>query len=423
MSAPTNAGTTSANVNKFWRKVQGTIAKSFAHGKRKEKQIFDSLPDAGFPWSAYENTYPLDLNERGGIASLTDFGDLAVASSVNAIEATVSAVHFNGRFAIGDIAKYADRGQENQLAKQIVMQGTQKVEAMVEHISDYFHGSSSALLAVSDTDISDAAPTLTLKSGYGVTGITNAKYLASLFKTGERVVLADSSNVLLDTTDSFGLVASTSKANGTITLTLDGSITYSTNGIRIYKANNLEGTTLAGGSDYNKGLMGMIDFSSATTVGNVSGSTYENWTAALADTTGSRFTQSRLRKGKDEIQNDGGLDADTLLLAQGVYRDMISQERAGLRYDDSSGLSFDGDVKAKGLTIISTKNVPPGYAYLFAKAALAKWEILPTTDRPMWGDLMPSQTKAGSFGRVDWFGNMVPRVRKGIAYWTGLTEA
>lgn len=423
MSAPTNAGTTSANVNKFWKKVQGTVAKAFANGKRKEKQIFDSLPDAGFPWSAYENTYPVDLAERGGIASLTDFGDLALASSVNAQEATVSAVHFNGRFAIGDIAKFADRGMENQLAKQIVMQGTQKVEAMVEHISDYFHGSSTALLAQSDSDISNTTPTLTLIGGYGVTGITNAKYLASLFKVGERVALTDSSDVLVDTTDSFGSVTAVSKANGTITLLLDGSVTYSTNGIRIYKANNLEGTTIAGGSDFNKGLMGLIDFTTATTVGNISGSSYPNWTAALADTAGGRFTQAKLRKGKDEIQNDGGLEADTLLLAQGVYRDMISQERAGLRYDDAGGLSFDGDVKAKGLSIITTKNVPPGYAYLFAKAALAKWEILPTTDRPTWGDLMPSQTKAGSFGRVDWFGNMVPRNRKGIAYWTGLTES
>jgi len=423
MAAVTNAGTTSASVNKFWRKVQGTIAKAFAHGKRKEKQLFDSLPDAGFPWSAYENTYPLDLAERGGIASLTDFGDLAKASSVNAIEATVSAVHFNGRFAIGDIAKYADRGMENQLAKQIVVQGTQKVEAMVEHFSDYLHGSASALLATTDSDISDAAPTLTLAAGYGVAGITNAKYLASLFKEGDRVVLTSSASALIDGTDSFGEVDSVSKTNGTITLALDGSVTYSTNGIKIYKANNLEGTTVAGGSDYNKGLLGFIDLTTATTVANVSGSLYPNWTVALADTGGGRFTHSKLRKAKDEIANDGGLDADTLLCSQGVYRDMIAQERAGLRYEDAGGLSFDGDVKAKGFTIITTKNVPPGYAYVFAKAALAKWEILPTTDRPSWGDLQPSETKAGAFGRVDWFGNIVPRNRKGMAYFTGLTEA
>lgn len=423
MAAQTNAGTTSASLNRYWRKVQGTIAKAFAHGKRKEKQLFDSFADAGFPWSAYENTFPVDINERGGIASLTDFGDLAKASSVNAVEATVSAVHFNGRFAIGDIAKYSDRGNENQLARQIVMQGTQKVEAMVEHFSDYLHGSSSALLATTDTDISGTTATLTLAAGYGVAGITNAKYLASLFKVGERIVALDSSNALIDGTDSFGEITAVSKANGTIAVTFDGSITYSTNGIRLYKANNLEGTTAAGGSDLNKGLVGMIDLTTATTVHNVSGSTNPNWTAAYADTNAGRFTPMKYRRAKDEIQNDGGLDADTLLCSQGVYRDMVAQERAGLRYDDAAGLSFDGDVKARGMQIVTTKNVPPGYVYVFAKAALNKWEILPTTDRPTWGDLTPSETKAGSFGRVDWFGNVVLRNRKGLAYFTSQTEA
>ena len=423
MAAQTNAGTTSASINRYWRKVQGTIAKAFAHGKRKEKQLFDSFADAGFPWSAYENTFPVDINERGGIASLTDFGDLAKASSVNAVEATVSAVHFNGRFAIGDIAKYSDRGNENQLARQIVMQGTQKVEAMVEHFSDYLHGSSSALLATTDTDISGTTATLTLAAGYGVAGITNAKYLASLFKVGERIVALDSSNALIDGTDSFGEITAVSKANGTIAVTFDGSISYSTNGIRLYKANNLEGTTAAGGSDLNKGLVGMIDLMTATTVHNVSGSTNPNWTVAYADTNAGRFTPMKYRRAKDEIQNDGGLDADTLLCSQGVYRDMVAQERAGLRYDDAAGLSFDGDVKARGMQIVTTKNVPPGYVYVFAKAALNKWEILPTTDRPTWGDLTPSETKAGSFGRVDWFGNVVLRNRKGLAYFTSQTEA
>lgn len=423
MAAQSNTGTTSANLNRFWRKVQGTIAKAFAHGKRKEKQLFDSFADAGFPWSAYENTFPVDLNERGGIASLTDFGDLAKASSVNAVEATVSAVHFNGRFAIGDIAKYADRGNENQLARQIVMQGTQKVEAMVEHFSDYLHGSASALLATTDSNISGTTATLTLAAGYGVAGITNAKYLASLFKVGERIVALDSSNALISTTNSFGEITAVSKANGTIGVTFDGSVSYSTDGIRLYKANNLEGTTAAGGSDLNKGLVGFVDLMTATTVHNVSGSSNPNWTVAYSDTNAGRFTPMKLRRAKDEIQNDGGLDADTLLLAQGVYRDMVAQERAGLRYDDAAGLSFDGDVKARGLSIVTTKNVPPGYVHVFAKAALNKWEILPTTDRPTWGDLTPSETKAGAFGRVDWFGNVVLRNRKGLAYFTNQTEA
>lgn len=423
MAAQSNSVTTAASLNKFWRKIQGNISKAFAHGKRQEKQLFDSLPAFEAPYSAYEVTFPLDLAERGGVASLVDGGHMAKPSSVNAVEATVSAQHFNARFAISDIAKYADRGMENQLARQLVTQATQKVDAMVEHFSDYMHGSATGLLATTDTDISGSSATLTLAAGYGVAGITNAKFLASMFKVGDRVVALDSSNALIDSTDSFGEVTAVSKTNGTITVTFDGSITYSTNGIRLYKANNLEGTTAAGGSDLNKGLVGFIDGFTATSLQNVTTSAQPNWSVAYSDTASGRFTHTKLRRGRDEIMNDGGLNANTLLLAQGVYRDMIAQERAGLRYDDAGGLSFDGDVKAKGLKIVSTKNVPPGYVYLFANEAINKWEILPTTDKPTWGDLDPSETLAGAYGRVDWFGNLVWKNRKGLAYWSAATEA
>jgi len=422
MATQSNSITTSASLNKFWRKIQGKIAQAFAHGKRQEKQLFDGLQAFEAPYSAYEVTFPLDLNERGGIASLADGGYMAKPSSVNAVEATVTAQHFNGRFAISDIAKFADRGLENQLARQLVTQATQKVDAMVEHFSDYMHGSASALLAVTDTDIAGTSATLTLKSGYGVAGITNTKYLGSMFKPGDRIVALDSSNALIDGTDSFGEVTAVSKANGTIDVTFDGSITYSTNGIRLYKANNLEGATAAGGTDLNKGLVGFIDGFTATTVHSVSGSTNPNWTAAYSDTSAGRFTHSSVRRAMDEIMNDGGLKADTVLLAQGVYRDMIAQERAGLRYDDANALSFDGDVKSKALKFVSTKNVPPGYVYVFAKDAINKWEILPTSERPTWGDLLPSETLAGAYGRIDWFGNLVWKNRKGLAYFTGKTE-
>jgi hypothetical protein len=423
MAAQSNSVTTAASLNKFWRKVQGKIATAFAHGKRAEKKLFDSFAPFEAPYSAYEVTFPLDLAERGGIASLNDGGFMALPSSVNAVEATVSAQHFNGRFAISDIAKYADRGMENALARQLVTQATQKVDAMVEHFSDYMHGSATALLATTDTDISGTSATLTLAAGYGVAGITNAKFLASMFKVGDRIVALDSSNVLIDAADSFGTVTAVSKTNGTITVTFDGSITYSTNGIRIYKANNLEGLTAAGGSDLNKGLVGFIDGFTAATLQGVATSSQPNWATAYTDTNAGRFTHTKLRRAKDEAANDGGETLDTVLLSQGVYRDMIAQERAGVRYDDAGALSFDGDVKAKGIQFYSTKNVPPGYVYAFAKAAINKWEILPTTDKPTWGDLDPSETLAGAYGRVDWFGNLVWKNRKGLALFTSQTEA
>lgn len=424
MAAQTLSVTPGSSLNKFWRKIQGNIATAFAHGKRPEKQFYNSLASFEAPMSQYEVTFPIDLNERGGVASITDGGYLATPSNVNAIEATVTAVHFNARFAISDISKYSDKGGQNQLARQIVVQAKQKADAHNEHFADYFHGSSSALLCTTDSDISGTTgQVLTLAAGYGTAGITNAKFLASMWKVGERGVAATSGDALINGTSSFFTVTAVSKSAGTITVTMDGSTTYTTNGIRLYKANNLEGTTMAGGSDLSKGLAGMQDIFEATTVHSVSGSTNPNWTAAYSDTVAGLFTPAKFRRGKDEIMNDGGLEADTLMVAQGVYRSMLSQERAGLRYEDASALSFDGDVKAKGVKIISTKNIPPGYVRLMAKSALNKWEILPTTDAPTWGDLIPSETLAGAYGRVDWFGNNIVKNRKGLAYWTSATEA
>jgi hypothetical protein len=424
MSAQTNAVNTGSSLNKFWRKIQGNVAVAFAHGKRPEKQFYNSLTAFEAAPSAYEVTFPLDIAERGGVASITDGGFMAKASSVNAQEATVSAVHFNARFSISDISKYSDRGMANQLARQIVVQAKQKAEAHNEHFADYFHGTSSAVLATSDSDISGTSgQAITLAAGYGTAGITNAKFLASMWKVGDRGVALSSADALIDGADSFFEVTGVNKTTGVITVTFDGSVTYSTNGMRLYKANNLEGTTAAGGSDLSKGLVGLQDIFEATSLHNVSGSTYANWTAAYSDTNAGLFTPAKFRRGKDEIMNDGGVEADTLFLAQGVYRSMLSQERAGLRYEDAAALSFDGDVKAKGVKIISTKGVPPGYVRMMAKSALNKWEILPTTDNPSWGDLQPSETLAGAYGRVDWYGNVVCKNRKGLAYWTSATEA
>jgi hypothetical protein len=424
MSAQTNAVSTGSSLNKFWKKIQGNVAKSFAHGKRPEKQFYNGLTAFEGAPSAYEVTFPLDIQERGGVASITDGGYMAKASSVNAVEATVSAVHFNARFSISDISKYSDRGMANQLARQIVVQATQKAEAHNEHFADYFHGTSSAVLATTDSDISGTSgQALTLAAGYGTAGITNAKFLASMWKVGDRGVALTSADALVDGADSFFEVTGVNKTTGVITVTFDGSVTYSTNGIRLYKANNLEGTTAAGGSDISKGLVGMQDIFEATSLHSVSGSTYANWTAAYSDTNAGLFTPAKFRRGKDEIMNDGGVEADTLFLAQGVYRSMLSQERAGLRYEDAAALSFDGDVKAKGVKIISTKGVPPGYVRMMAKSALNKWEILPTSDNPSWGDLLPSETLAGAYGRVDWYGNVICKNRKGLAYWTSATEA
>ena len=423
MTAQSNTITLSSALNKYWRKIQGKLSLGFAAGKRPERALYNQFPTFDAPFSAYEVTRPLDLQERGGIASIPEGGFMAAPSSVNAIEATMTCVQFNGRISISDIAHYADRGLGNQLAVQLKNQATQKIQAMTEHFSDYFHGSATALLCTTNSAISGTTGNvLTLATGYGNTLITNAKYLASLFKVGERIVLATAGDALINGVSSFATITGVSKTAGTITVTMDGSTTYSTAGIRIYKANSLEGATVVGGSDQGKGLNGVQDLFESTTVHGVSSATYANW-APYIDTAAGRFTFTKLQRGKDETLNNGGLVADTLMISQGVKRDMVAQERAGLRYEDSMNLNFDGDVQAKGIRQFSTKNCAPGYARLFPKSAIERWEILPTDDNMAWGDLMPFQDQSGRTGRIDWFGNIVVNNRAALCSWSSQTEA
>jgi hypothetical protein len=422
MAAQTTALTLSSALNNYWRKIQGKLARGFSHGKRKEKQLFDSFASAEFPWSAKENTFPVDLNERYGIASIAESGAMAQASSVNAVEATVQAIHLNGRFSISDIVKYADRGQANQLKTQLLAQSQQKIDAIVEDFSDRLHGGTDGVLAITDSDFSGTSQSLTLKDGYGASDIDDAKYLASLFKPGDRVAfVAGGSDALIDA-NGFGVVTASNKSTGVLSVTTDGSVSYSTNGIRIVKANNIEGTTLTGGTDFGRGLVGFQTLLFATTVHGISGSTNPNWTVAYSTSAAGRFTFSKLARAKHEIDNDGGLTADCLMMSQGVERDVIAQERAGLQYADATGLTLDGDIKARGMQKVVTKNVPNGRVVVFSKAAINKWEILPTESMASWGDLLPRQDYAASVGRIDWFGNAVLKNRKGFAVFTNQTE-
>ena len=79
----------------------------------------------------------------------------------------------------------------------------------------------------------------------------------------------------------------------------------------------------------------------------------------------------------DEIADQGGGKLDVLLMDRGVYRDTTALQSAALRFDDPSNLSIDGDITARGVKIIQSKRVPPGYVFGMDKSALSKWMLLP----------------------------------------------
>lgn len=425
MPASLLPGPTLTNTKHSWAKVQGDLWElSSSHGKREEPKFLKTLKKVSEKWSAYEVTYTLDLNDRAGAARVPDMGYLAKTRSVDTVEATINAFHSNARFAISNQSEWADEGSANQIVQDLKFRSRQSMEAMVEQDSDYFWGLSSAVLATTNTNVSGTTATLTLLTGYNSSAITNGRYIAKLFRKGDIIaLLAAGSDALIDA-NAWGSVTDYNLTNGTIDVTFIGSVTsYTTDGIRIVKANNLEQSTVAGGTDLNQGYSGITEGMFSTSVSSVSGSTYARWNPSTTDTASVRFNPAHLWLAKDNIKNETGLDADTWMLSQGVNRDIALQERAGLRYDDSMTMDFDGDVKAKGMKKWTMKNNPPGMVFVGAKEGLNYWEILALQGTKAYRDLLPYTDQAASVGRFDRFANIVWRSRAAWGYFTNKTEA
>lgn len=424
MPGNTVVGPPSASVKHVWRKMQGMLVKfALSNGKREERQIINSFAKVPEGWSAYENTFTLDLNKRAGVARIPDMGYLARTSNVDTVEATINAYHQNARFAYGDMAHFADRGDENQIANELGFRVEQKVDAMVEDESDYFYGFSSAILCTTDTDIAaGTAFAITVTAGYGVAGITNTRFITNLLHVGDSIALLNSSNALIDA-NAFGVITAIDPNSGVVTGTFYAAVSaYTTNGIRVVKANNLEQTTADGGTDLNKGMVGLLEMTTSTSVHGVSGATYDAWNAAYTLNSAGRFTPERYWVAKDEIKNKTGGTVNTVVLSQGVFRDMKSQQRSGLRYDDSMDMDIDGDVKAKGVKFWDIKGCPPGYVFAFDKKGAANWEILPLEKDTSYSQLQPRQDQAASVGRVDKMGNLVCRSRGMFSVFSLQTE-
>lgn len=424
MAIATYTPTTSASgLNKLWRKVQGEVGQGLNYACEEWQQL-DDLEDFKIDWSFREITFPLRINKGVGAASISEGGYEARPSSPNLEECTINWVQFNKRFTATLMAMYVDqKNSEAQLKKQLMYQAMDAVDVLAAHFSDYFYGFSTAVLAITDTDVSGTTGTLTLKNAYGSSTITDAAYIASLFRVGEYVALVASGSDALIDANAIGVITAVTAATPSIAVTFIGSCSaYTTNGIRIVKANSLDQSIT--GTDLNRGLVGLLDMALSASVQGLSSSSVADWSPAFSDTTGGRLSGIRIRKASDEIKNYGGGKADRLILDQGVHRDLIAQQQAAIRFSDPFALELQADVKSKGLTFFSSRRTPPTYAWLQVKKSFNRMNLLPkpTPGGITWkdGEKIPDQN-ALVFS-MDWPAQMVTTNRKNMAYWSGLTR-
>ena len=154
--------------------------------------------------------------------------------------------------------------------------------------------------------------------------------------------------------------------------------------------------------------------------------TESEWAAAFTDTTGGRFNGPRLMKGLDEIENLSPFEADTVIMAKGVHRDVVSNYQGSLRFMNPMAMQIDGKVEASGVEFKKSRRVPPGFVAAFASDAWGRFFGKPDVENELSGvgynDLDESEDYDRLNGEADWVGNLVCTSRRAFAYWRSLTE-
>lgn len=431
LPAPVAGGTllaysvlTNADVDKIWRKAQGKLQKGF-NFVTPEFRMVREFTELDIDASLREMTFPVDLYEDRGVTSLPEGGREAEPMSVNAEDATIALIHLNKRFTVSKRARWALASDPRAaIANQLTFQGRKAVESVGRVLGDQFYGYSNGYLAQAASGAAGASShTIPLKNAYGDSDISGAtaaqkKYIANLFKVGDRVALIQSGSLV---TNAIGRVTAVDPSTPSITVTWNGSVTVTADDY-IVLANGANASTIDHTS-YNRHLVGVLDMAKSVSVHGISSATVPNWSPAYSDTAAGRFNGQKWRKAVDEIHNYGQEDAAiTTLMAQGVYRDVLAQYQAGLRFDDAFDLEIDGDLKGRGKRFKTSRRVPPGHVILYGDAAIKRKAIHDSVNAPGWSQAKELIDDSGWIFAVEWSGLLATTNRKLFAYFTNQEE-
>lgn len=417
---------TNSSINAIWKKAQGKLMPGFNFVTQEFKWVND-LKDLEIDASLREMSFPVDLLEDRGITSLPEGGREAEPMSQNAIDATVSFIHVNGRFTVAKRAKWAlMKDPSAAIENQLKFQGKKKLQALGRVIGDMFYGYSTNYICQTSTNATQSSGTYTLKNAFGDSSIDGSStseknYIANLVKVDDRVALIRSGSLVSNS--AFGQVTAVTPATPSVAITWGGSVDSNDNDYLVFS--NGAGGTAVGHTSYSRGLVGLREIMTTTSVQGISGSTYPNWTAAHSDTAAGRFNGQKWRKAFDEIQNFGSEDANPItLMAQGVRRDVTQQYQAGLRYDDAMSLEIDGEPKARGTKFRGTRRVPPGMVLMFDQnKGLCKKSIHESPkSAPSWGAGKELIDDSGWIFPVETSLFMATKNRKLFSYFENQTE-
>ncbi len=418
MAGASNTHTTVSTLAKGYRKKATKLYTAFKD-KVNEFSWVDDIDDEEISASGRENLIPLDIGRGYGAHMVTDSGNEARTITRAMNEGSFGFVHANSRFFISTLAKAFDQGQkEAQIIRQIKYQSKKSLEALARRVGLQFYGSSNGYVCESTTNTTAVTITLTLADGFGDATIDGAAYLGQLFEVGDRVGLVRSSALV---TNALGAVSDNTTVPGEMIVVFDGSVDADANDNVVF-ANAVTDTTITA-TDFGKWPVGLLEIITASSVHGLATSSEANWSAAVNNTSGGRFSYVKLKNLRNQIAN-GGRKMTDVVWSQGVENDVEAGERAARIYD-SSAMDLDGSIKAKGITFRSSDLTPPEHVFGFDRSAWGK-KIL--TEKPSedgmldFGDLYKAEDRAGWKGGFELIYALVCRSRKGFGRYADLTE-
>lgn len=413
----TTSGVDLANV---WRKIQAGIVVAAQFGVEEWNDTM-KLENFEVNWSAREITVELDISQGYGAASIKEGGKEANPSTPTTVTATVTWIFINKRFTLSKTAEYIQRqqGTRGQLESQLKWQSKKAVQAIRAKVGDMFYGFSTGTTALINS--AAGAPTYTIKDMFGIAGLgglTHNRRVVDQYYVGSRVAFLNPAGPALRGMDSITAIDRTVP-----NITTANAIAAAAANDLVVFADNVENTTLAGGTERNLDLIGLLDGATSTSVHGVSSAAQPKW-AAFADTAGGRFNGIRLRKMKQAINNVGGGEMTDVWWANGVENDVVAQLQAGLRFTDSYGMEMDGAAKSKGVNFRTSRRVPDTYAFALDKRnSVRKMVLLPEPGSQAFDDGYKMQDDSGTLFGLDYPCALVYQNRANIAYASALTQS
>jgi hypothetical protein len=418
MAASSNVVSTSgSSLSGIWRKVQAGVSRAF-NFMVEEWEWLQKLKKFEVNWSAREITLELDLLDDINTAVIPEGGYEAAPSSQNTVTATLTWININKRFTRTKTAQYIQQqqGVRGQLENQLRFQATKAVQGVRRKVGDMFYGLSAGTQAVC---ASTSNETIVLKDMYGITGLGSTSHnrkASDLFRVGERIAVITAAGTLVG-------ISTISTIGTALTITTVTTIASITTGDLIKFANNLENSTLAGGTEHNLNFVGLLDCANTASIHGVSSSTYAQWNYAINNSSGGRFTTTKYQRLADSIANANGKEMDMLIWAQGVKRDVVSQLSAGLRFSDASALEIDGEAKGKGVSFNSSRRTPDGYAFGLVKSNSVNKMTLLDLEAPSESDGDKLQDLSADVFSIDYPAAMIWTARSGFGVYSSLDQS